>query len=60
MYNPGKSKELAMRKKGFVEELCKMHNLPQCSELKLLDVIYQYSCKYASQKRESSGRCLVC
>ena len=31
--NPGKCKELTMRKKGFVEELCKIHNIPQCSEL---------------------------
>ena len=30
---PGKCKELTMRKKGFVEELCKIHNIPQCSEL---------------------------
>ena len=50
--NPGKSKELAMRKKPFVEELCKIHNIPQCSELKLLSVIYQYNCQYASHVRE--------
>ena len=25
-YNPGKCKELTMRKKGFVDELCKIHN----------------------------------
>ena len=31
--NPGKCKELTMRKKGFVEELCKIHNIPECSEL---------------------------
>ena len=42
--NPGKCKELAMRKKGFLEELCKIHNILQCSELKLLVVIFQYNC----------------
>ena len=42
--NPGKCKELTMRKKEFVEELCKIHNIPQCSELKLLGVIFQYNC----------------
>ena len=41
--NPGKSKELTMRKKGFVEELCKIHNLPQCSELKLIECIHMTS-----------------
>ena len=41
-----------MRKKPFVEELCKIHNIPQCSELKLLSVIYQYNCKYARHVRE--------
>ena len=49
--NPGKSKELTMRKNGFLEELCKIHNLPQCSELKLLGVIFQYNCKHASHVR---------
>lgn len=59
--NPGKSKELTMRKKGFVEELCKIHNLPQCSELKLIDVIFQYNCKHASHVREKlvkANKCL--
>ena len=59
--NPGKSKELTMRKKGFVEELCKIHNLPQCSELKLLGVIFQYNCKHASHVREKlvkANKCL--
>ena len=59
--NPGKSKELAMRKKPFVEELCKIHNIPQCSELKLLGVIFQYNCKYASHmsaKIVKANKCL--
>ena len=59
--NPGKSKELTMRKKGFVEELCKIHNLPQCSELKLIGVIFQYNCKHASHVREKlvkANKCL--
>ena len=50
--NPGKCKELTMRKKGFVEKLCIIHNISQCSELKLLGVIFQYNCKYASHVRE--------
>ena len=28
------------------------HNIPQCSELKLLGVIFQYNCKYASNVRK--------
>jgi len=50
-----------MRKKGFVEELSKIHNLPQCSELKLLGVIFQYNCKHASHVREKlvkANKCL--
>ena len=39
--NPGKCKELTMHKNGFVEELCKIHNIPQCSKLKLSGVIFQ-------------------
>ena len=59
--NPGKCKELTMRKKGFAEELCKIHNIPQCSELKLLGVIYHYNYKYASHEREKlvkANKCL--
>ena len=59
--NPGKSKELTMRKNGFLEELCKIHNLPQCSEFKLLGVIFQYNCKHASHVREKlvkANKCL--
>ena len=59
--NPGKSKELTMRKNGFLEELCKIHNLPQCSELKLLGVIFHYNCKHASHVREKlvkGNKCL--
>ena len=33
-------------KKGFVEELCEIQNIPQGSELKLLGVIFQYKSKY--------------
>lgn len=33
--NPRKCKELTLRKKEFVEQLCKIHDIPQCSELKL-------------------------
>ena len=50
-----------MRKKRFVEELCKIHNIPQCSELKLLGVIYHYNYKYASHEREKlveANKCL--
>ena len=59
--NPGKCKEFTMRKKGFVDELCKIHNIPQCSELKLLGVIFQWNCKYASHVREKlvkANKCL--
>ena len=59
--NPGKSKELTIRKKGFVEELCKIHNILQYSELKLLGVIFQYNCKYASHVSEKvvkANKCL--
>ena len=59
--NPGKCKELTIRKKGFVEELCKINNIPQCSELKLLGVIFQYNCKYASHvsaKVVKANKCL--
>ena len=46
-------KELTMRKKkGFEEELCKIPNIPQGSELKLLGVIFQHNSKYKSQVRE--------
>ena len=41
--NPRKCKEFTLRKKGFVEEMCKIHNIPQCSELRLLGVIFQYN-----------------
>ena len=38
--NPGKCKELTMHKKGFVEELCKIHNISRCSRLKLSGVMF--------------------
>ena len=59
--NPGKCKELTVRKKGFVGELCKIHNIPQCSQLELLGVIFQYNCKYARHVREKlvkDNKCL--
>ena len=39
-------------KRGFVEELCKIHKIPQGCELKLLGEIFQYNCKYSSHVRE--------
>lgn len=59
--NPRKCKELTLRKKGFVEKLCKIHNIPQCSVLKILGVIFQYNCKYAShvcEKLVKANKCL--
>ena len=59
---PRKCKELTLRKKGFGEELCKIHNILQCSELKLLGVIFQCNCKYAShvcEKLVKANKCLL-
>ena len=41
--NPSKCKEIIFRKKGFIQDIAQVNNIPQCTELPILGVICKYS-----------------
>ncbi|XP_022810059.1 uncharacterized protein LOC111347064 [Stylophora pistillata] len=51
MCNLSKCKELIFRKKGFSQNIAPVNNIPQCTELSILGVMFQESCKYGEHVR---------
>ena len=49
--NPGKCKELIIRKKGYNDQLDNVYNIPQCKELPILGTIFQDNLKFTSHVR---------
>ena len=43
--NPSKRKDLIFRKKGFIQDIPLVNNIPQCTELPILGVTFQENCK---------------
>ena len=45
--NPSKCKEIIFRKKGFIQDITQVNNIPQCTELPILGVTFQENGKYS-------------
>ena len=46
--DPSKCKEIIFHKKGFIQDIAQVNNIPQCTELPILGVIFQENCKYSA------------
>ena len=49
--NPSKREEIIFRRKGFIQDIAQVNNIPQCSELPILGVTFQENCKYNEHVR---------
>ena len=61
IYNPSKCKEIIFRKKGFIQDITKVNNIPQCTKLPILGVKFQENCKYGEHvhaKLIEANKCL--
>ena len=47
MCNLSKCKELIFRKKGFSQNIAPVNNIPQCTDLPILGVMFWENCKYS-------------
>ena len=59
--NPSKCKEIIFRKKGFIQDIAQVNNIPQCTELPILGVTFQENCKYSVHVRAKlikANKCL--
>ena len=59
--NPSKCKEIIFRKKGFIQDIFQVNNIPQCPELPILGVSFQENCKYSEHVRAKlikANKCL--
>ena len=59
--NPSKCKEIIFRKKGFIQDIAQVNNIPQCTELPILGVTFQENCKYSELVRAKlikANKCL--
>ena len=59
--NPSKCKEIIFRKKGFIQDVVQVNNIPQCTELPILSVTFQENCKYSEHVRSKlikASKCL--
>ena len=45
--DPSKCKEIIFRKKGFIQDITQVNNIPQCTELPILGVTFQENGKYS-------------
>ena len=60
--NLSKCKEIIFRKKGFIQDIAQVNNIPQCTELLILGVTFQENCKYSEHVRAKlikENECLV-
>ena len=59
--NPSKCQEIIFRKKGFIQDIAQVNNIPQCTELPILSVTFQENCKYSEHVRAKlikANKCL--
>ena len=55
------SKCIIFRKKGFIQDIAQVNNIPQCTELPILGVTFQENCKYSEHVRAKlikANKCL--
>ena len=43
--------KIIFRKKGFIQDIAQVNNIPQCTELPILGVTFQENCKYSEHVR---------
>ena len=59
--NPSKCKEIIFRKKGFIQDIFQVNNIPQWTELPILGFTFQENCKYSKHVRAKlikANKCL--
>ena len=59
--NPKKCKELTFRKKGYMEQLDMVHNIPQCKNMVVLEVTFQDHNRFNThvcEKLVKANKCL--
>ena len=59
--NPSQCKEIIFCKKGFIQDIAQVNNIPQCTELPTLGVTFQENCKYSEYVRAKlikANKCL--
>ena len=59
--NSSKCKEIICRKKGFIQDIVQVNNIPQCTELPILGVTFQENCKFSEHVRAKlikANKCL--
>ena len=59
--NPSKCQEIIFRKKGFIQDIAQVNNIPQCTELPIVGVTFQENCKYSEHVRAKlikANKCL--
>ena len=53
--------KIIFRKKGFIQDIAQVNNIPQCTELPILGVTFQENCKYSEHVRAKlikANKCL--
>ena len=48
---PSKCKEIIFRKKGFIQDIAQVNNIPQCTKLAILGVTFRENYKYSEHVR---------
>ena len=48
---PSICREIIFCKKGFIQDIARVNNIPQCTELRILGVTFQKNCKYSEPVR---------
>ena len=59
--NPSQCKEIIFCRKGFIQDIAQVNNIPQCTELPILGVTFQENCKYNEYVRAKlikANKCL--
>ena len=49
--NPSNCKEIILRKKGFIQDIAQVNNIPQRTKLAILGVTFQENCKHSEHVR---------
>ena len=49
--NPSNCKEIILRKKGFIQDIAQVNNIPQCTKLAILGVTFRENYKYSEHVR---------
>ena len=58
--NPSQCKEIIFCKKGFIQDIAQVNNIPQSTELPILGVTFQENCKYSEYVRAKLSKANKC